>query len=320
MLRNDLFDPSYYEMYIDRLEVPNLRVVVSLSGGASSAVAAQRAIDKYGKGRVELVFADTKIEAPDLYRFLSDLEARWQMTITRLVDGRDPYRVAEDEHIIPNQKLAKCSDRLKVEPMQKHVDALQADGAVIILVLGFDYTDAQPRGDKPQGRLPSPRRNWAKRNVMVWYPLLDKPVELDSKATVRSWGIAVPDAYAKGYSHNNCSGACVKQGKKDWRRTLAYNPVLFGKVEEWELGMIAFSFVRAVSRLRLALMFPRLYKISDINFNVYTLLRDEREGGDGNMTLEQLRLETEAADERQMKMFAFTDDLGAVCGVECVAA
>ena len=49
----------------------------SLSGGAASAVAHDRAINRYGVDRVIPWFADVLYEDDDTYRFLSDLETRW---------------------------------------------------------------------------------------------------------------------------------------------------------------------------------------------------------------------------------------------------
>lgn len=270
-----------------------LHVIVSLSGGNSSAVAAERTLQKYRHHSVELVFCDTDWEDDDLYRFLDDVERRLDKPITLLWDGRNPLQVGENEHIIPNQKLAKCSDRLKVEVMQKHVRQYQAAGFDVVMVIGYDYRDNQPKGDRPPRTIRT-RWNWRRQGVTVDYPLLDTPIELDSERTVKEWGIQPPRMYALGYTHNNCGGRCVRQGKGDWRRTLTHFPERFAEVEGWERAM----------------------RLNPTNA-AYTFLRDEREGYGGNITLEQLRLETEAADAKQLRLFAFQDDAGSVCGVEC---
>ena len=51
--------------------------IVSLSGGAASAVAADRVIARYGLADVHLWFANTGWEHPDLFRFLADCLLRW---------------------------------------------------------------------------------------------------------------------------------------------------------------------------------------------------------------------------------------------------
>jgi hypothetical protein len=79
-----------------------MRYVVSLSGGLASAVAAERAIQRYGRQNVVLRFADTRWEDEDLARFKADLMSRWGGEIVHLAEGRTPLEVAEDKQIIPN--------------------------------------------------------------------------------------------------------------------------------------------------------------------------------------------------------------------------
>ena len=288
-----MLDQSYYDI-LDQLPAPQVRFVVSLSSGASSAVAADRAIKRYGADNVELVFADTLVEDADNYRFLRDLEARWGKTITRIVEGRTPLQVGEDEHIIPNQKIAPCTRVLKIEPMVKYVQSLQDDGYTIVMVIGMNAKDAKPRTDKPEGRLGSPRRNWGGIGCHVVYPLLWSPIDYDSVATVKAWGIQPPRMYRQGYKHANCGGACVKQGQGDWRRTLTNYPDVYAKYEAWEAHM-------------------RL----DPRFAEYAFLRDFTGGELTPKTLEQLQMETETADGRQLRLFDMTDDMVTACGDTC---
>ena len=80
--------------------------IVSLSGGSASAVAADRVLNRYDFNDVTLWFADTKWEDEDLYRFLDDLESRWEKKIVKFTDGRTPLEVAEDRKLIPNSWAA----------------------------------------------------------------------------------------------------------------------------------------------------------------------------------------------------------------------
>ena len=66
--------------------------VVSVSSGVPSALAAILAIETYGKDNVELIFADTRVEHEDNYRFLRDVEAYVGKPITRIVEG--PHALA----------------------------------------------------------------------------------------------------------------------------------------------------------------------------------------------------------------------------------
>ena len=89
-----------------------MKHIVSLSGGTASAVAADRVLKRYGAEDTTLWFADTSWEDEDLYRFLIDLEEYWGVTIVRYTDGRTPLEVAEKQNIIPNHKIAPCSQVL----------------------------------------------------------------------------------------------------------------------------------------------------------------------------------------------------------------
>lgn len=263
-----MFDTSYYNT-LKRMDKPEPRYVVSLSSGASSAVAAERAINRYGLDRVDLVFMDTLWEDDDNYRFLSDLEKRWK-PIIRLTEGRTPLEVAADEHIIPNQKIAPCTKRLKIEPFLNHVKGLQAEGYLVVIILGFSYAE--------QHRMKSPRRNYGAAGMLVEYPLMWKPYDLRPMDTVKSWGIEPPQMYRQGYSHANCGGRCVKQGKGDWQRTLLNYPERFTEVEGWELAMK-----------------------QDPRFAEYAFLRDQKNGVTRAMTLAELRQQVEGT--HQISMF-----------------
>lgn len=271
----------------------NKPVIVSISGGNSSAVAAHRAIEKYGKENVEVVFCDTLWEDDDLYRFLDEVEKYLGIEITRLSDGRNPLQVFEKEQLIPDNLMAPCSKKLKIDMMKKHVKERLDKGIAVTMVIGFDYRDAQPRGGRPQGRLPGTTAAWEAFGVKVEYPLLDEPIVLDSGAVVESWGIKQPRMYAMGYTHNNCGGRCIKQGKGDWRRTLENFPERYQEVETWE-------------------------KEAQIRLNKErTILRDTRKGMDNRLSLAELREETLGADIKERRRLALEDDMGQVCGIEC---
>ncbi len=54
----------------------SMTYIVSLSGGTGSAMAAERALQRYGT-RVRLWFSDVRHEDEDLYRFMQDTAKRW---------------------------------------------------------------------------------------------------------------------------------------------------------------------------------------------------------------------------------------------------
>jgi hypothetical protein len=253
--------------------------IVSVSGGMQSAVCAQRVIDRYGTDGLSLFFADTLAEDADLYRFLGDLERRWGLPILRHIEGRTPLQVAEDEHLIPNQKIAPCTHRLKIEPFLAH---LKAHPKPVTVYLGMAFWERH--------RMDAPRTRYeAVGGVIVDYPSLWKPTDYRPPAeTIRTWGIEPPRQYAQGYQHGNCAGACVKQGKGDWLRLLRWKPDLFQRYEEWEAGMRA----------------------KGPPFDGYAFCRDERGGTVRPVTLQELREGAEGRQELQPALFDLDDAEG----------
>lgn len=202
-----------------------MHYIVSLSGGVASAVAAERAIARYGRENVTLWIADTSWEDEDLWRFVGECCARWEIEPVIYRDGRTPLQVAEDRSFIPNQKRAPCSFVLKVEPFTKFIEAQPKP---LTVLLGLDWTE--------QHRMDAPRRNYeAIEGVSVDYPLMWKPYEFRAYyEVVKDWGIEPPRLYSLGFPHNNCGGRCVKQGVREWLRLRATFPDRFDEVAAWE--------------------------------------------------------------------------------------
>lgn len=295
-----MLDISYLNLFKDNAWCDlNIRYIVSLSGGCSSAVTAKRTIEKYGKDRVELVFCDTLIEDDDNYRFLNQLEDYFDKPIVRLAVGLTPFELSEKASIIPNSLFAPCTFKLKIEPMQNYVKKLQKEGYTVVMEIGMNASDAKPRSGKPHGRLDSPRKNWAKLNVLVEYPCLWHPIDSDSVETVKSWGISPPEMYSLGYTHANCGGTCVKQGQKDWRKTLIHHPDRFKKVAEWERHMIEDVGIGDGKR---AIMKRTVNGVTE----AYKLSTFENEHYEKYLT--------------NAKIGDMLDDMGDVCGVECGVA
>lgn len=198
--------------------------IVSLSGGIASAVAADRAIERYGRDAVRLWFADTSWEDPDLHRFMRDCMQRWGGELVVHKDGKTPLQVAEDRQIIPNNRMAPCSFELKIAPFRRYLQTL-ADRPTILL--GLDWRE--------QHRHVAPKRNYGELGYLVDFPLLWKPIEYRPYVdVVKSWGIDPPRLYALGFPHNNCGGRCIRQGQREWRRLLSTFPERFAEVRDWE--------------------------------------------------------------------------------------
>ena len=260
-----------------------MKHVVSFSTGLSSAITVERVIERYGRENTIIVFMDTKIEDDDNYRFMDDCRSRWGEIIV-LADGRDPYQVARDAQIIPNNKIAPCTFALKIKLFVRYVESIKDE---FVIHIGYDYSEVH--------RCEATTRNYGARGWKVDYPLLWKPIEFRPYSQVcrDDWGIEPPRMYAMGYSHANCGGKCVKQGWGDWLRTLINFPERYAAAEQWECEM-------------------RNHPVR----KDYAILKDQSGGMVRPKTLESLRLDYEARNNAQMSLTSFdAESVCFTCGV-----
>lgn len=214
-----------------------MKHVVSLSGGVSSAVCADRVINRYGRENVILWFADTSWEDPDLHRFMADCMVRWGGEMITYKDGRNPLQVAEDEHIIPNDRVATCTRVLKIIPFVRFLETLEKP---VTIYLGLDWRE--------QDRMAAPIRNYSEiPGVSVDFPLMWDPIIEENYFDLveRDWGIRTSNAYRDGFTHDNCGGRCVKAGMKHWLLLRKRNPQRFAEVRDWEARQRAIGDARA---------------------------------------------------------------------------
>jgi len=195
------------------------------SGGRGSWAAAKRATQHYGVDEVVLLFADTKVEDEDTYRFLRDAAENIGSDLVIVADGRDPFTVFKDRKWLGNSRVAHCSTELKVKPCREWLEENAPND--VVLVVGIDWMETH--------RLPGVERGWAPRTV--WAPLMDQPL-LDGEA-IMSWmrdeGLEPPAAYAQGFPHANClAQGCVKGGQAYWTLLYRQRPEVFAATEQKE--------------------------------------------------------------------------------------
>ena len=195
-------------------------VIVALSGGISSAYCAKWAFDNYSREEIILYFNDTKWEHPDLYRFLDDLSKYFKYPITVDSDGRNPEQLFIDRKFLANNRVPICSHILKAERLQNFYQ----DGDVIVFGIGIEEAH---RAQRIIGRYQVVA---AKTNKFckIKFPLITEKI---TKKEINKWfvstGIKIPELYRLGFSHNNCSGGCVRAGKKQWIHLLKVLPEVY---------------------------------------------------------------------------------------------
>jgi hypothetical protein len=240
--------------------------VVMFSGGVGSWATASRVVDKHGPDAVTLLFADTKVEDADTYRFVRDAADQLGARLVTVTDGRTPFQVFEDRRWLGNSRLAHCSEELKIKPCRRWMEANADEGTT--LYVGIDWTELH--------RLPAIEkgwRPWTVRAPMAEPPYIAKGAMLDR---LTATGIRLPRGYAEAFPHNNClDQGCVKGGKTYWAHLLRTRPEVFRRTEQDE------------QRLRDTLGTPS------------TILTETVGGVDRQLPLAELRQRIEQTDEAQ---------------------
>ena len=199
--------------------------VVQYSGGIGSWAAAQRVVAAHGTTNLVLLVADTRVEDPDLWRFVHDSTVHIGVSPTVVADGRTPFEVFQDRRFLGNSRLAPCSQVLKQQPSRAWLEK-HADPANTVLYVGIDWSEAH--------RTPPIVAGWAPWTVR--FPMCDPPylTKQDMLDAARAAGLTPPRLYELGFSHNNCGGVCVRGGQKHWLHLLSVFPDRYAHAEKAE--------------------------------------------------------------------------------------
>ena len=199
--------------------------LVQFSGGVGSWAAAKRVAAQHGTENLTLVFADTLMEDPDLYRFLEEAAANVGGRLIRIAEGRTPWEVFADKRFLGNSRVDPCSRILKRE----FLDAWRAerfDPADTIVYLGIDWTEEHRYLRAIPRFLP-----WKLAAPLCEPPFISKAQML---ADLEANGIKPPRLYELGFPHNNCGGFCVKAGHSQFKLLLQTMPDRYAEHEAQE--------------------------------------------------------------------------------------
>lgn len=202
--------------------------VVMFSGGIASWATARRVAQEHGTDNLTLLFADTRIEDEDTYRFLEEAAEQVGGELVWLCEGRTPWEVFFDERYLGNIWYDPCSLLLKREPLQEYTQE-HFDPQDTILYFGFT-ADEQHRADRAR-ELQQP---WQAEAPLCDCPRLDREALLEE---CRAVGLEPPRMYGMGFSHANCGGFCVKGGIWNYRRLLKYFPERYAHHERQEQAL-----------------------------------------------------------------------------------
>ncbi len=218
-----------------------MKHLIMFSGGIGSWATAKRVAQEHGTADMILLFADTRFEDQDLYRFLHEAAENIGAPLVTVSDGRTPWEVMRAERMIGNTKFDPCSKILKRHLLDKWRDA-HCDPSNTILYFGIDWSEAH-RLDVMRARVAP----WRGESPMCDLPHLTKQEIFD---WLRREGIEPPRLYGLGFKHNNCGGACIKAGQGQWARLWRVFPDRYLQIEEWEQEMRALVGDHAILRDR----------------------------------------------------------------------
>lgn len=204
-----------------------MRVLVALSGGKASAYCVEYAFKNYKKEDIVLYFNDTKWEHPDLYRFIEDLSKHYDHPITYDSDGRSPDQLFFKQKALANNRMPFCSRILKADRLQNYY----VDGDIILFGIGLDEMHRASRIVSAYQRVAVKRKAYPK----IKFPLIEtNTTSIDIDNWLQSINIIQPYLYTLGFTHNNCSGGCVRAGKRQWVKLLEMLPDVYRQREEIE--------------------------------------------------------------------------------------
>lgn len=205
-----------------------------LSGGLPSWAAGKLVAAKHGTKDLVHLFADTKYEDEDLYRFLPEAVADVGGDLVTVADGRTPWQVFRDERMIGNSRMAPCSRSLKQKLCRKWIED-NCDPADTVLYVGILWYE-RDRMETTKDRV-GIRERWLPYRVEA--PLCEPPYM--SRPEILAWlereGIDPPRMYDEGFPTNNCGGRCVKGGQANWNRLLKLRRESFLECEREEQSL-----------------------------------------------------------------------------------
>jgi hypothetical protein len=225
-----------------------MRHIVALSGGKDSTALAIWMRQQFPGLPLEYATCDTGRELPELYAFLTSLEAILG-PIKRLTDGwacracdkagttpdltkcphcqgpviqrdmnyyMDRWATSEDGPYLPSAGSRWCTKHLKIRPFERYIGKEEAT-----VYIGFRADEDRPGnyGDK--------------KNITYLYPFQEAGIELDGvKKILTEAGLKLPEFY-KWRGVGGCWN-CPFQKAKHWLGLSRNHPDLFAKCVEEE--------------------------------------------------------------------------------------
>ncbi|HUU90117.1 MAG TPA: phosphoadenosine phosphosulfate reductase family protein [Phycisphaerae bacterium] len=214
---------------------PEVRHIVSISGGKDSAALAVYLRQAYPKIPVEYVFCDTGCELPETYDYLERLQGLLGKSIVRVnafdvlrvpeKPGRNPFDLWLSMYggFLPNPRSRWCTRALKIEPFEESIGNDTA----------FSYIGIRGDEDRQGYRPKKPPKFSQRPNIIPVYPFKDDAICLeDVKCILEESGLGLPEYY-RWRSRSGCY-FCFYQQIGEWQGLLENHPDLFERARQYE--------------------------------------------------------------------------------------
>jgi len=202
-----------------------MKHVIMYSGGICSWATAERLSKTVDRRDILLLFTDTQCEDGDLYRFLYESAAHFDIELKIIADGRTIWEVFKAVKFMGNSRIDPCSRILKRELADKWVaEHYKPDECIVYL--GIDWSESHRIDRLKPRKLP-----YIYEAPMCEPPYLTKANMLDM---CRESGVEPPRLYAMGFMHNNCGGFCIRSGQAQFRKLYIEKPDYYIECENAE--------------------------------------------------------------------------------------
>jgi 3'-phosphoadenosine 5'-phosphosulfate sulfotransferase (PAPS reductase)/FAD synthetase len=216
---------------------PDIRHIVSISGGKDSAALAVYLKDRYPQIPAEYVFCDTGTELPETYEYLERLEAVLGISIKRvnalemLGIRQLPGRAAFDWYLqeryggfLPSPRMRWCTRALKIQPFEHFVGDSKCFS--YIGIRADESRDGYVAQRKPPVISERP-------NIVPVYPFRDDGIGYaDVRRILDASGLGFP-SYYEWRSRSGCF-FCFYQQRGEWQRLKEQHPDLFERAKSYE--------------------------------------------------------------------------------------
>lgn len=215
---------------------PEIRHIVSISGGKDSAALAVYLRQNYPQIPAEYVFCDTCCELPETNEYIERLQGLLGKKVLRLnaldllgiahKPGRNPFDIWLREQYggyLPSPRSRWCTRVLKIEPFEAYV----GDAHV------FSYIGIRGDEDRQGYVSKKPPKLSQRPNIVPVYPFKDDGIGLaDVKRILEESGLGMPEYYA-WRSRSGCY-FCFYQQIGEWQGLREHHPEWFEKAKRYE--------------------------------------------------------------------------------------